>query len=189
MSDRPDTMPTASARPLYEITIDVARAADLIAEIAEATEMDEAARNEAIDSAFESIERALPELRDKMDACARWLLHLRGMREAVRGEIARLKERLATIGRQIDAFERYLVDNLSRLEARRIELPFARLSLRRSERLIIEDEQSLPPDERFWRRKVIVAPDKDALKAAIKAGELQDGCGCRLTEHYSLQVK
>lgn len=66
-----------------------------------------------------------------------------------------------------------------------IQFSTMQLSLRKSESVHINDESTL--DSRFLVEKITYAPDKNAIKAAIKAGE--EVSGAELIVNQNLQVK
>lgn len=72
-------------------------------------------------------------------------------------------------------------------DVRKIEEPDIRVSARKSESVLLDDESLL--DKKFIKVEVITkqSPDKKAIKEAIKSGE--EVKGARLCTNYSLQIK
>ena len=64
----------------------------------------------------------------------------------------------------------------------KVEMDTMKLSLRKSERVIIDDENAVPAD----CKTVKVEVSKTSLKQHLKAGE---ECGAHLEENQSLQIK
>ena len=59
------------------------------------------------------------------------------------------------------------------------------VTFRKSERVDIADESKIPQD--YLTCKTMVAPDKAAIKEALKAGEIIEGCA--LVTHYNPNIK
>ena len=110
------------------------------------------------------------------------ILRYKAMINAVKAE----KDRL-------DGIKKYCENAVARMEERlvgamqtfgkpKVELDTMKLSLRRSERVVVDDEAKVPAD----CIKVTTTVNKTDLKAHIKAGE---DCGAHLEENQSLQIK
>ena len=110
--------------------------------------------------------------------------------------ILRYKAFLASIKAEkerLDGMKKYCENAIARMEERlvgamqtfdkpKVELDTMKLSLRRSERVIVDDEAKVPAD----CIKVTTTVNKTDLKAHIKAGE---DCGAHIEENQSLQIK
>ena len=110
------------------------------------------------------------------------ILRFKAMINAIKAE----KERL-------DGIKKYCENTVARMEERlvaamqtfdrpKVELDTMKLSLRRSERVVVDDEAKVPAD----CIKVTTTVNKTDLKAHIKAGE---DCGAHLEENQSLIIK
>ena len=110
------------------------------------------------------------------------ILRYKAMINAVKAE----KERL-------DGIKKYAENAVARMEERlveamllfgkpKVELDTMKLSLRKSDRVVVDDEAKVPAD----CIKVTTTVNKTDLKAHIKAGE---DCGAHLEENQSLQIK
>ena len=93
---------------------------------------------------------------------------LDGIKKYAENAVARMEERL--------------VDAMQLFGKPKVELDTMKLSLRKSERVVVDDEAKVPAD----CIKVTTTVNKADLKAHIKAGE---DCGAHLEENQSLQIK
>lgn len=101
---------------------------------------------------------------------------------AIKAEKERLDGIKKTCENTITRMEERLVDAMQRFDKPKVELDTLKLSLRKSERVIIDDENAVPAD----CKTIKVDISKTALKAYLKAGE---DCGAHLEENQSLQIK
>ena len=94
---------------------------------------------------------------------------------------------------RLDAIAKYCDGNVAKMESRlveamrqfghaKVEMDTVRLSLRRSERVVVDDENNLPSDCIVVNTEV----SKTEVKRHLKAGET---IGAHLEENYSLQIK
>jgi hypothetical protein len=80
----------------------------------------------------------------------------------------------------------YVEDQMKLHDGEPLETPRVSLRLRRSEAVVV-DESSFDMSSEYTTTKTTVAPDKKALKEALKAGaEIK---GAYLVERENLQVK
>jgi hypothetical protein len=96
---------------------------------------------------------------------------LRALKEAKTNAIERMK------GAVVNAFQIYGITE--------VKSPTLKLSLRRSESVDIIWEDGL--SKQYWREKIVRTPDKEVIKAAIKAGKTVEGAV--IVENFSLQIK
>lgn len=102
------------------------------------------------------------------------------------GSIKAEKDRLAGMQkyceRAIERMEERLIGAMTQFERPKVELDTMKLSLRKSERVVIDDELKVPAD----CKTIKIDISKAALKPHIKAGE---ECGAHIEENQSLQIK
>jgi hypothetical protein len=96
---------------------------------------------------------------------------LRALKEAKTNAIDRMKEAV------LNAFQVYGITE--------VKSPTLKLSLRRSEAVQVTNENQLSGG--YLREKITFTPDKELIKAAIKAGKTVEGAV--LVENFSLQIK
>jgi hypothetical protein len=106
-----------------------------------------------------------------VDAIDNEIKRLRALKEAKTNAIDRMKEAV------INAFQVYGITE--------VKLPTLKLSLRRSEAVQVTNENQLSGG--YLREKITFTPDKELIKAAIKAGKTVEGAV--LVENFSLQIK
>jgi hypothetical protein len=107
--------------------------------------------------------------------------------EAIDGEIKRLtalkKHRQATA----DKLRDYLLANMQAAEIERIEGPLMTISIRNNpESVEVFDSNQVPAEYMRTPEPPPAAPDKTAIKAAIKSGK--EIAGCRLTRTQKLHI-
>ena len=125
----------------------------------------------------------------KIANTARYIRHVQAQIEAMKVAKANIDARLKTAQRFVDWLSVKTVEGLLALPdgKRKIEEPDIRVSARKSESVLLDNESLL--DKKFVRVEVITkqSPDKKAIKEAIKSGE--EVKGARLCTNYSLQIK
>jgi len=142
----------------------------------------EAEEPEQQQAAIASLEEALlaeegnrEALAHKADATCWVINHLRAQGHYRQQQAKRLVELGKCDQRRADALENTLVFVLTRLQpaATRFSFPHHELTSRRSEAVEISAEEELAPE--WLRITTSTAPDKGAIKAALKAGQQIQG--------------
>lgn len=105
--------------------------------------------------------------------------------EKLSSEIKRLQELKKSRESKIDNFKKYVVRMMLQAKYEKIETPFGKMSLRRSESINVEDATQL--DKQYLREKITYEADKVKIKEDIKAGCLVEGA--TIKENYSLIIK
>ena len=166
------SQPTPS---LWHLGIEAQELTARIARLADQLEADEPEQQQA---AIASLEEALLSEEGNRDALARkadatcWVIdHLRAQGNYRQQQAKRLVELAKCDQRRADALETTLVFVLTRLQpsATRFSFPHHELTSRRSEAVEISAEEDLAPE--WLRITTATAPDKAAIKAALKAGQ------------------
>jgi len=157
-------------------------AQELTARIARLADQLEAEEPEQQQAAISSLEEALLSEEGNREALARkadatcWVIdHLRAQGHYRQQQAKRLVELAKCDQRRADALENTLVFVLTRLQpaATRFSFPHHELTSRRSEAVEISAEEELAPE--WLRITTATAPDKGAIKAALKAGQQIQG--------------
>lgn len=110
------------------------------------------------------------------------ILHYKAIVAAVKAEKDRLDAIKKTAENAIARMEERIVAAMQTFDKPKVEAATLKLSLRRSERVVVDDEAKVPAD----CIKVKTEISKTDLKAHIKAG---DDCGAHIEENQSLQIK
>lgn len=110
------------------------------------------------------------------------ILRYKAFIEAIKQEKARLDGLKKYAENAIERMEERLVGAMQQFDKTKVEMDTIKLSLRRSERVVVDDEAKVPAD--CWEYKPSIK--KADLKAHIKAG---DDCGAHMEENQSLQIK
>lgn len=134
------------------------------------------------DSAFEALEM---ERTAKLEGCALWIKNLEADVEAMKVEEKKLAERRRVLENKAEYMRAYVCNSMATFGDLKIETARVALSFRKSEAVAIVEATALPRE--FVTVKTTEAPDKTAIKKALKAG--QDVPGAALEVRYNLQVK
>lgn len=157
---------------------------DIDREIERILSMTDEETGELPDSAFEELEQLQLDRQTKIDNAGCLFLELQAEAKAIADQEAVLAERRRAKQRRADRIKRYLeyATDGEPFASDRVEMKW-----RRSTKVEIDDALFMQrPEERFLRQRP-PEPDKDAIKRALKAGELI--CGAALIESKSLTIK
>lgn len=110
------------------------------------------------------------------------ILHYKQMVAAAKAETDRIKAIQKTCENAIARMEERLRDAMVLFDKPKVEMATLKLSLRKSERVVIDDENNLPADCIVVKTEV----SKTEVKRHLKAGET---IGAHLEENQSLQIK
>lgn len=159
-------------RALYEID-------DEIRAIWDNAEVDE---DGEIHADFEALEALNIEREAKVEGVAMLRKETEAMRDAVKEEIKRLKERVEGFDKELESLDGYLRFATGEES---FETAKAKISFRRSTRLIVDDEGSIP--KKWWKKKTTETIDKAGMKDAI----LKEGKsikGVHVEEYKNMKV-
>lgn len=123
--------------------------------------------------------------KDKIEAIACFIKNLESDAAELKAEEQNLKARRESKERKAENLKTYLQNALIYDGTMKFETAKCALSFRKSEQVIITNQDILPKE--FIVAKTTYAPDKTALKNAIKAGEIIDGVV--LETKQNLQIK
>ena len=164
---------------LWQLGIEAQELTTAIGQLAEQLETDDAEQRA---SALAELEAALlaeegnkAALAAKADATCWVIEHLRGQAAYRQQQSKRLAALAAGDTRRADALEESLIFVLTQLQpaATRFSFPNHELSSRKSQAVVIDDEQALDPE---WLAVTTTSkPDKAAIKEALKAGRHIEG--------------
>lgn len=157
---------------LYEMTVQAQTLRDLL----DAEEIDEQTFTDTLEAIGSE---------EKVNSYCQIIRELDGDNTAIKAEIERLKKRIehntGSIERMKQALDEFMVASGKKKE----KTPFFTVSYRRSQSVDILNEADIP--QVYIKVKTETAPDKMAIKAALKAGETIPGC--QLKESESIQIK
>ena len=175
---------------LWQLGIEAQELTTAIGQLAEQLEADD---DDSRSQALAELEAALlaeegnkAALAAKADATCWVIEHLRGQAAYRQQQAKRLTELARSDASRAEALEDSLVLVLTRLQpgATRFSFPNHELSSRRSQAVVIDDEQALAPE--WLMVKTTSQPDKAAIKQALKAG--QQIPGAQLLSHRSWRI-
>lgn len=148
---------------LYEIT-------GQLADLSSMDMDDEAVKNtlEMVQDDFNSKAIAIIKLAENMDADT----------SVIDAEIERLKSRKQVIVNRKQQLRDCLLHNMEASGIQKIECPLFTATLRKGAESVEIEDQSKLPDE-FVTVEVVTKPDKNAIKAALKAGQEISGASLK----------
>ena len=103
--------------------------------------------------------------------------------DELKAEKKRVNDRIETITNEIERTKQFL-DRFV-LKGEKFETARVRCSYRKTSSVEVVDESIVPKE--YIKEKITTAPDKTAIKSAIKDGK--EVRGCNLREEYKLSIK
>jgi hypothetical protein len=159
---------------LWQLGIEAQELTAAIGQLAEQLETDDLEQRALalaeLEAALLAEEDNKAALAAKADATCWVIEHLRGQAAYRQQQAKRLSDLARTDAGRADALEESLVFVLTQLqpEATRFSFPNHELSSRKSQAVVIDDEEALDPE--WLAIKTTTQPDKAAIKEALKAG-------------------
>jgi hypothetical protein len=158
---------------LWQLGIEAQELTSTIGQLAEQLEADDDTRAQALaelEAALLAEEHNKAALAAKADATCWVIEHLRGQAAYRSQQAKRLADLARSDAGRADALEESLVFVLTQLQpsATRFSFPNHELSSRKSQAVVIDDEDLLDPE--WLAVKTTSQPDKNAIKEALKAG-------------------
>lgn len=162
---------------LYEIATEYRNAVEKLADL----DLDE-------QTIADTLEGLGGELEVKAQNVVMFTRNLESTAAAIKEAEAQMAARRKAIERRADGLKRYTLAAMQAAGVEKIECPYFKLSIRANPPAVeVFDERQVPIDYMRVPEPPPAAPNKDAIKAALKAG--QDVPGCRLTQSVRLEVK
>lgn len=118
----------------------------------------------------------------KIENVALWVKNLKALTSAIKAEKDALAEREAIHKAKIESLSKWLV---GALDGAKFETPKVKISFRNSEAVEITDASAIPAE--YIREKVETAPDKTAIKEALKSNFQIPGA--ILVQNKNIQIK
>ena len=131
------------------------------------------------------LEEVNAELNNKLENIALYIKNCESMAKSIKEEEANLTARRKAYENKVEHLKDYLSSCMQFVGASKFETAKVKLSFRASESVEITNQNEIPKD--FLVEKVTVAPDKAAIKAAIKNGILIPGA--EIVRKENLQIK
>lgn len=130
----------------------------------------------------DALDALMMEREAKIENIALYIKNLTADAAAYKAEKEAFAAREAQAANKADRLKK---DLTAALNGQKFSTARCAVSFRRSEKLEIDEESSIPAE--FISRTVAIKPDKTAIKAAIKAGQYISGC--RLVENQNISIK
>lgn len=119
---------------------------------------------------------------DKLEGCGVWCKNEMAEIEALKAEERKLAERRRVKENQVARLKEYMLQSMEATETSKLETSKVAISTRKSQRVIVDDEERVP----LQFVKVTKSVNKTELKKALKAGEVE---GAHIEESINLQLK
>ncbi|MBR1709265.1 MAG: siphovirus Gp157 family protein [Clostridia bacterium] len=123
------------------------------------------------------------ERQKKIEGVGLYIKELMYSQSAIKAEIQALKKRGDSVERAIEGLKKWC--GIALPDGAEFETGRVKLSWRRSEAVEILDEDALP--KKYWAKKIVLTPDKTAIKAAISSGKTVKGA--TIKQKLNLQIK
>lgn len=136
-------------------------------------------------SLVEYLDSVQLQISEKIDNVVRYRRTMELTADAIDNEIKRLEVLKKSYERKADSLKNYLSYCLIRMGEKKMDTPIAKLSLRKSDSVVIDSEDRIP--EKFIATSIVKKVDKIAIKEAIKAGE--DVGGVHIETKQNLIIK
>lgn len=138
---------------------------------------------------FEKLEALQMERLEKIEKVALWYKDLIGDAEKIKAEKTALAEREAAARKKAESIKEWL---MGALNGDKLTTPKVAMSFRRSEAVEIKDDMAFVSWAQRAKRDDLLsykdpAPNKTAIKAALKLGQQIDGAS--VVEKYNIQIK
>jgi hypothetical protein len=170
---------TGTSRSLWVLGVEAQELATAMDRVAEGLEHHDPAEQERAVQMLEAMLEANAQhqetLHRKADAYCYVIGQKRALADFRKAQAHRLTELARSEERQAERMEQALIDVMTRLNpgATSFTLPQHVIRSRSAVRVEITDEEAIP--EELQRTKTTVAPDKDAIKKRLQAGEAVEG--------------
>ena len=119
----------------------------------------------------------------KVDNICRVRKYLEGKVEVYKAEAKRLTELAKQAENNADSMKNYLDEQLKRMNIKKMDTELFKLSYRKSDSVNVIDLDAVPEEY----KRITIAPDKTAIKKAIKDGETVNGA--ELVVNQNLQIR
>lgn len=147
-----------------------------------AFDLEDMQASDVIADTLEALDEALE---GKVESVLHFRQHLLNEAAALKAEEQRLAERRKLREAKADRLKEYVNECLSIAGVKKLETALYTVSYRNSTVVEITNTEALPIG--FLRTTTTTDPDKNAIKKALKAGEVIDGA--RLVDKMNLQIK
>lgn len=150
----------------------------------------EALENEEIpeEAVADTLEAIEGELTDKVDAIACIIKNTSADADAISAEMERLQERLKAKKKRVEWLKGYLSQSLETIGYPKIETPRNMISFRKSEKVIIGNEDEFIKEHKdLCKEEIKYKINKTDIKKLIKSGELVSGAS--LESCMNIQIK
>ena len=119
----------------------------------------------------------------KVDNICRVRKYLEGKVEVYKAEAKRLTALAKQAENNADSMKNYLDEQLKRMNIKKMDTELFKLSYRKSDSVNVIDLDAVPDEY----KRITIAPDKTAIKKAIKDGETVNGA--ELVVNQNLQIR
>lgn len=129
------------------------------------------------------------DLEEKVTNTAKVIQNMRAEAKAIREAMADMSARAAATDKRADSLESYLLANMQLADMPKVKSPWFIVSLKTSQRTIIDDESLIPAD---YLREIPAVADSTAPDKALIKKSLADGYaipGAHVEQHVTVSIK
>ena len=142
-----------------------------------------------LDAIADTLNGEAGDLEDKVTNTAKVIQNKRAEAKAIREAMADMAKRADSIEKQADHLDNYLLANMQLAGIAKVKSPWFVVSLKTSQRTIIDNESLIPAD--YLREIPAVAastaPDKSLIKSAMQDGFVVPGA--HIEQHVTVAIK
>lgn len=140
------------------------------------------------DAIRDTLEALDGDIADKVRSVSHMVKHLESLSKAIAEESKVQAERARRVQARADSIRQYLLFNMIAMDKLTLEYPEFAVKVRDNPASVVVDDPAVVPAE-FMRQPdpPPPAPDKKAIKEALAAGQLVDGC--RLERGQRVEIK
>lgn len=136
----------------------------------------------------DTLESLSGELEVKATNVAMFVRNLEANAELIKQAEEQMANRRKAIEKRADRIRQYLLENMTRTGINKIECPFFKIAVRENpESVVIEPDADLPAEFMRQPEPPPPAPDKVAIKAALKAGVILPGVKLKRTQRIDIK--
>lgn len=134
---------------------------------------------------FDDLDALIADLDAKLEACGKWMKGREALIDSIRSEERALSERRKTEERKLERMRDYVMRTVLKKPKQRFECGSCSMGVRRSKRVVIDDESLLP--EAFTKVIEKRTPCRQLIRDAIESGG--DVPGAHVDESISLVMR
>ena len=134
---------------------------------------------------IDTIEVHKMDLNDKLEATAKYTLYLDSIAKGIKAGREAQQAREKAILNRVKSMKEYITNSMKALDVKKIETSDLVLSLRKSEKVVIDKDAIIPRG--YMIEKVTHTPDKALLKQLISNGDTFKGVAIEINQNLTIK--